>query len=213
MRKWILALALALILLLAIPLALLLRDFVRDVFLVELGRAVWAARLLFESLPQVVIWAVLVAVLLALALRALRPRSRPQLKEGQGPAKSAGRVGALARWIDRSARSEYFRQSLAHHLTGLAWEVMAYREHTSPARVQQRLRAGGLDLPPVVGETLEVGQTPYVLPSEGIFARLGRRLAPGKSAGTGSDPDAGWDPALQPLIEFLESQLEIRTED
>jgi hypothetical protein len=212
MRRWILALVLGLIL--TIPLALLLRDFVRDVFLVELGRVIWAARLIFESLPQVFVWAVLVVILLVLAVRTLRSRIRPLPDGAHGPTDPQGRVQALSRWIERSAQSEYFKQSLAHHLTGLAWEVMAHREHTSPDRLKQRQRAGGLDLPPVVGETLRTGQTPYVPTPEGLFSRIWRRLTLGKLGATWGaaefSPGRGLDPALELLVEFLETQVEIR---
>lgn len=210
MRKRLLVLVA--IVILAIPVAWLLRGFVRDVFLVELGRAIWAARIIFESLPQVVVWAVLVAALLVLAVRALRPRSRTLPGEDQGQVEPQGRVQVLARWIDRGAKSDYFRQSLAHYLAGLAWEVMAYRQHTSSDRLKQRLRAGELNLPPLVGEMLQAGQLPAVPAPSGVFSRLWRRLAPAGLAGTGSEPEPGWDPALEPLIEFLEEQLEIRTE-
>ena len=199
-------LVLVVIVILAIPLAWLLRDFVREVFLVELGRVIWAARILFESLPQVVVWGVLVAALLGLAAQTFRPRSRPQPDEARGSLIPPGRVQVLSRWIDRSAQSEYFRQSLAHHLAGLAWEVMAHHEHTSPDRLRERLQAGELDLPPLVGETLQSGQSPVAPPSAGFFSRLWRRLAIGRP---GPEHDAGFDPALEPLIEFLEAQLEI----
>jgi membrane protein implicated in regulation of membrane protease activity len=203
MRKRLLVLVA--IVILAIPLALLLRDFVRDLFLVELGRAIWVARLLFESLPQVMVWAVLVVALLALAVRIFRPRSRAQADQSQVPAEPRGRVHVLSRWIDRSAQSEYFRQSLAHELVGLTWEVMAHREHTFPDRLAQRLRAGELDLPPLVGDMLRSGQTSAVPPPPGFFSRVWQRLAPGRQA----ESDSGLDPALESLVEFLETQLEI----
>lgn len=199
-------LALVVIVLLALPLAWLLRDFVRDVFLVELGRVLWVARILFESLPQVVVWGVLVAALLGLAVGTFRPRSGTPPGEAQVPAEPPGQVQVLSRWIDRSVQSEYFRQGLAHHLSGLAWEVMAHHEHTSPDRLKERLRAGGLDLPPPVGELLRSDQAAVVPPSAGFFSRLWRRLAIGRP---GPEHDSGFDPALEPLVEFLEAQLEI----
>jgi hypothetical protein len=209
MRKRLLVLV-ALVLL-AIPLALLLRGFVRDVFLVELGRALWMARILFESLPQVLVWAVLVAALLVLAVRVVRPRSRAQADQPQDPAAPPGRIQVLSRWIERATRSEYFGQSLAHYLAGLAWEVMAQREHSSSDRMKQRFRAGELDLPPLVGEMLRSGQTSAVPTSTGFLSRIWQRLAIGRLAGAGSgrSPGPELDPALESVIEFLETQLEI----
>lgn len=195
-------LVLALVLILAIPLALLLRDFVRDVLLVEVWRVFWGVRILFESLPQLLVWALLLVALLVLAVHTLRPRRQILPDETRQRAASSGRVQVLSHWIDRTSQGEYFKHSLAQHLGGLAWEVMAQREHTVPERLRQRLRMGELDLPPAVEAYLQSGQAPGAPVSFGFLSRLRLRLS-------GSDPATRIDPALPAVIRFLEDQLEI----
>jgi hypothetical protein len=135
-------------------------------------------------------------------VQTLRPRRQILPDEARQRAARPGRVQVLSRWIDRTAQGEYFKHSLAHHLGGLAWEVMAQREHTAPERLRQRLKTGELDLPPVVEAYLQSGQTSGVPVSSGFLSWLRRRLA-------SSDPASRLDPALPAVIRFLEDQLEI----
>jgi hypothetical protein len=113
-----------------------------------------------------------------------------------------GQVRVLARWIERASRGEYFRWSLAQHLGGLAWEIMAQREHTTPAQLKGRRSAGDLDLPPVVEAYLLSDQLPRHSAMASLLATIRDRL------GIGGRPLA-LDPDLVQVIEFLEDQMQV----
>jgi hypothetical protein len=188
--------------LLAIPLALALRDFVRDVFVVELLRILWAGRILFESLPQWPMWVLLLVVLVFIALGSLGRAPRPAQKKKEPEIAQQGQVQVLARWIRRTSQGTYFRWRLAHYLGGLAWDVMAHRAHTTPKKLKQRQQAGKLDLPPVVQEYLQSAQSIDSVPPASLLSRLWARLGRGVSS-------TAYDPALESVIQFLEAELEI----
>ena len=201
MRKR-LFLSIVLILLLTVPLALLLRDFARDVFLVELWRVFWGARILFESLPQLPIWGLLLVALLVIALRSLVRRKGMRREEAEDEVEYQGQVRVLTRWIQRALEGEYFRWSLAQHLGGLTWEVMAHQERITPDQVKQRLRAGRLDLPPVIQAYLQSARSPSSTTPAGLLSRIRDRF------GSSAQPPS-LDPALEGVVRFLEDQLQL----
>jgi hypothetical protein len=193
----------AVVLLLTIPMTLLLQDFTREVFLVELSRLFWGMRILIESLPQILIWGVLLAVLLVIALRSLgRRRVSPAEDDTGGELVPQGPVQVLTRWIQRSSQGEYFRWSLGQHLAELAWDVMAQRERTTPGQLKERLRAGRIELPPVIEDYMQHTREPRFMAPADPFFRLRARLR-----GANSSDIA--DPALESVIEFLEDQIQI----
>lgn len=203
MRVRLLLLA-VLVLLLTLLLALALQGFARDVFLVELGRAYWEVRALFESVPQVAVWALLLVALLVMAVRSLyRRRGAPQKEVEEGMA-TGGRVLALTRRIQHTSKGDYFKWSLARYLGDLTCEVMALQERATPEQLRRRLRAGKLDLPPTepteIRDYLEFGRAPLIATSAGTLSRLRARR------GTGAQPPAS-DPTLERVVEFLEERL------
>lgn len=197
-------LPIVLVLLLTVLLALVLRDIARDLFLVELRRAYRDARFLFESLPQIVIWGLLLVALFVVAVKSLYRRRRPLEKVNEEDVQSRGRVLALTRWIQRTSKGDYFTWSLARYLGDLACEAMAYQERATPEQLKRRLRAGRLDLPPTgsaeIRDYLEFGRNPLFATPAGFFSRIRARL------GTGARPPS-FDPALEDVVEFLEEQL------
>lgn len=200
MRKGLL-LATGLILLLAIPLALLLQNWVRDVFLVEFWRLLWGARILFESLPQEPIWVLLLVSLVVIAVRSLRTRRKPAERAVEREVMYAGQVQMLARWIERASQGEYFKWSLGQRLGELTWEVMAHREHTTPEQLKQRMKAGTLGLPPVIQMYLQATEPPGFAGPTGFLSRILYRFRARASS-------LSFDPALEQVVEFLEAQLE-----
>jgi hypothetical protein len=200
MRKRILPIALVLVL--TVPLVWLLRGFARDVFLVELIRLLWGARMVFESLPQLPMWALFIVTVLVIAVRSLSKEEAPTREMTERKVQYEGPVQMLTRWIQRAAEGEYFRWSLAQHLGGLTWEVMAHRGRTTPEELKEQLRAGRLDVPPVVQAYIESPRRPGSATSAGFMARVRERLQSGK-------PAPAPDPALEAVIDFLERQLEV----
>jgi hypothetical protein len=194
-------LPLAIVLLLTIPLALVLHDFARDVLLIELTRMVWEARMLFESLPQLPIWGLLLVSLVVMAVKSLGSHSKSQQTSAPQGAEHRGQVHLLARWIERTSQGEYFKWSLSQRLGGLTWEVMAYREHTTPEELKRRAHTGGLDLPPPIQTYLQSAAPSSFATPAGFLSRIRQRF--GLHASSSS-----FDPALEQVVDFLEQQLE-----
>lgn len=200
MRRRLLLVVAALVL--AVPLAFVLWDFVRDVFVVEVWRVVWGARLLFESLPQLPLWVLLLLILVLVAVRSLGGPPRRRRREAETPPEYQGQVRMLSRWIRRAEDGEYFKWSLAQHLGGLTWQVMAHRERATPQELRHRHRLGRLDLPPVVEDYLQSARSFSPAAPDGFWGTVRSRLG-------AQDPSSAPDPALEKIVEFLESELEL----
>ncbi len=194
----------AVLLLLTLLLALAFQGFARDVLLLELGRAYWEVRALFESLPQVAVWGLLLAILFVMAARSLyRKRRSPRKKEVEGGI-TAGQVLLLTRRIQQTSKGSYFRWGMARYLGDLVCEVMAHQVRATPEQLKRRLRAGRLDLPSTqsaeIRAYLEFGRAPLPVASSGFLSWLRARR------GTGAQPFSS-DPPLERVVEFLEERL------
>lgn len=192
-----------LFLLLTIPLSLLLAGLVRDVLLPGCWRVYWGVRTLFESVPQVPIWDLLVAGLLVLAASSLMRRRRSHREVVSREVEHQGRVQLLTQQIQRTSQGEYFKWDLAHSLGDLALEVLAHRERTTAEQAKQRLWEDGLNLSPEIRAYLQSGQSPRFSKSGGLLAKIGKRWA--RMA-----PSRPFDPALPEVVQFLEDQLDIK---
>jgi hypothetical protein len=193
-----------LVLLLAIPLAILLHDVARDVVLVALLRLLWTGRLLLQMVPQLPLWLLFLLVFIVVAVGSLLgARRRAAAGDRPGP-QHPGQVRTLATWIDRAGHSHYFRWTLAQRLGTLAWEVMAHNQGLTSRELRQRFRTGRLNLPPIIAGYLESPRPAYAGPLAPLLDRLNRFLQPDRAV---SPPD----PALETVVHFLESQMEVDT--
>lgn len=196
-KRWLVVGA---VLLLAAPLVLLLRDFTREVLLVQLYRVAWTLRLVFETLPQTPLWFLFLAVVAFLAVRSLLRQPRPR-RPTEAEVEHEGQLHRLVRWIEQAREGEYFRWSLSRQLGELALDVLAHEQRAAPGQIRRRLRAGELDAPPEVLACLEAGLRPAYLLPRGFLDRLRPRLLPG------AEPPP--DPALEAVVRYLETQLEV----
>lgn len=190
-----------LVLLLAIPLVFLLRDFARDVLLVELLRLIWTASILFDSLPQVLVWGMFLLMVLNVAAKSLMARKRPVRRE-QGPVvEPVGQVQFLAMRIRSAARSEYYSSNLARYLGKLVVAVLAYNQGTTPDRTAWQVRSGRFEAPAEVHGYLQSARTTESFEPKGFLAKLGQYFS--------LDPQLHRvDPPLEGVVQFLEEKLE-----
>jgi len=195
-------LLIAAIVLLSIPLVLLLRDFAREVLLVQAYRIIWTVRILFDTLPQVPLWFFFLLIVAAIAARSVVKRHEPEPPPSENVAEREGQTPVLARWLDRAAKGEYFRWSLERHVADLSLEVMAYRQRIAPEEMRQQLREGSQDAPPEIQAYLQTRNKPaYSLP-----ARPLSRFRNDPASNERSRPP---DPALEAVVQFLEDQMEV----
>lgn len=201
MRRRVLLLVLFVVL--TMTLAVLLREFARDLIFPALWRLFWEARLWFESLPQLPIWDLLLVALLILAVASLLRRRRSRQEEAAKEVESPGRVQVVTQWIQLAPLGEYFEWTLTRSLGELTLEVIAYREHTTTEQLRQRLREGRLDLPPAIQAHLHAAEAVRFTTSRGVLLKVRNLLA--RTA-----PPPPPDPVLDTLVGFLEDQLDIR---
>lgn len=197
-RLWFIGL----ILVLAIPLVLVLKDFAREAIATPLLYVLWIGDLFFQSIPQVLFWALFLASALIVAGRSLIRGKKPAQQEREAETVRKGQVQILARWLHLAAQEDYFEWRLARHLGELTSAVLAQRERTAVARMRKHLRDGELDLPPEVQAYLQTGLTLAFSKSGSPFSRLLLRLR-------SSTHTTELDPGPEKVVQFLENQLEV----
>jgi hypothetical protein len=137
-------------------LALLLSGLVRELIVIPLLHLLWLIRVLFESIPQVVIWVGVLALLSIMAWNSLsksrpRPLARPSVAARRAP------VAAWAANFERATRDDYARQLLAQRLGQLAFDLLASQDRQSDQTFWERLRDPALDIPPDVRAYFQAG--------------------------------------------------------
>jgi hypothetical protein len=191
--------ALGLALLLAGLVALIVSGAIVDVVIVPLLFLWWAAGLVYESLPQALLWGVFVLIALLLVAKSLPWESAALPAVDPGPA-SAGRVSNWSRFLRESGRDEHGRWQLAQRLSRLAVEALAFREQCPAQDISRRLDDGTLNIDPQLRAYLRAGSLPYA-PTPRYRRRFGRRAKDAPQA----DPLA-IDPQL--LIDYLEETVQ-----
>ncbi|HWQ12370.1 MAG TPA: hypothetical protein VNL77_06195 [Roseiflexaceae bacterium] len=147
-------------LLLAVLIAAAVRGAVRDAVVAPLLLLLWGASLLLGSLPQALLWGLLVLLAAVLAVRSLSGLRVPALRRRTVPG-PAGRTAAWLRLVQLTGRDEYARWRLAQRLAQLAVELLAEREGLPPQQARRRLEDPSLDAPPAVRAYLRAGLVAY----------------------------------------------------
>lgn len=148
LRPWLLA-AVAGGLLLALPLAWALRASIRELVVVPIAYLLWLIGNFFESLPQPIVWSMVVFGAVLAALRTLAgtvtglPASKP-LKNG------GGQVSTWLRWIQLTRRGIYSKDGLARHVGDLVLAVLAYQQQRSLREMRLQLRHEPHAFPPLL---------------------------------------------------------------
>ena len=183
------------VLVIALILAFPLQDVIRKTVIVPLAYLWWVLGVLYHSIPQVVVW-ILLIVIIALMLtgsfvegRKRKPPEEPRIKP------SSGQVEGLAVNLVKMRKGTYYKWQVANRLGRLARDFL----------IQRGERAGTRDLSPLSGHAWQ--------PSAPIDAYLDTGLR-----GSFADyPNRFWrfrPPEPTPLdidvvevVEFLEAQI------
>jgi hypothetical protein len=137
--------------LLLVPLAiltLLFKEIARTVIVQPVMYLTWLAGVLWRSIPQVILWTILVVVALRVAIGSLIVRRRRP--EGQFRAEKPGhwgRVRIWTRWVELAGQDGYYQRRLSRYLADLTLDALAQREHLSRDLAQEALVDGRLDVP------------------------------------------------------------------
>jgi hypothetical protein len=196
-------LILGLVVLLAIPLALVLRDVVREMVLTPLLYVLWFASLLLRAIHQAVFWGMLLVIVLSLAVTSLTRREKLVQKARDVEPGYPGRVRTWAQLIHLMERGDYSRWYVAQRLRRLILEILAYHEHVGIEQIKQYLKTGALDISPEVQACLQAGLE--FSRSHRLLSRIWYRLRPSRWASP-----AELD--LESVVQFLEDQLKVEVQ-
>lgn len=178
-------------------LAFPLRGAVNQLIVVPLAYLLYALQLLYLSLPQLIWWMVVVALVLIVLGGSLLIETKLPRRSMAPERIERGRVESLAAAVRKSRRGTYFKWLVANALGRLAYQILVQRDHGKPRSVFAPLEADGWDPSPEVQAYLEKGLHGSFtdLPSRGLI-----NLAPTEK--TELDHD------LADVIGFLESKVE-----
>ena len=177
-------------------LAYALNGLVIRYFLPTLAGLARAAQWIYRAVPQSLLWAALIGILLGLALGALRPtwpgsRARARLARQPGP------VEELARIMEMPAEGVYFRWKLAREIATILKSLQETRSSdSSPGLVFDE------DVPPQVRRYLEAGLNT----SFGDYP-LSRIQSLARRAGLPA-PQTPFDIDLGPVVDYIEKEME-----
>ncbi len=192
--------ALGLALLLTILLALIISGTIGEALVVPLLFLWWAMQVLYESIPQALLWGAFVLLAVLLVAKSF-PRSSASLLPARSQAIATGRVAEWSRWLRDSGRDDHSRWRLAQRLAQVAADLLAFREQSTPQEISRRLEQGTLDVPPQLRAYLRAGGMPYwpkPRPRFRFFERAAQDTAQ-------ADPLA-IDPQL--VIDYLEETMQ-----
>jgi hypothetical protein len=178
-------------------LAFFLQDVVRQVIIIPVAYLWWVLRIVYATIPQVLLWLILLVILTFSIIASLLKRYSSGRKYELLSKPAMGAVESLAGWISNSSRQgNYYRWLVANRLGKLAL-AMAIRienrqpparleqpktlETGTPAGIQRYLKAG-----------LEESFVDYPLPR---LPFLRRQATP-------------FDQEIDEVVQFLETQME-----
>jgi len=194
--------AIGLALLLTGLLALIISGTIGDALVMPLLLLAWVAQVLYQSIHQALLWAVLVLIAVVLVATSF-PWSSAPLPSINPQAAARGRVANWSNWIAAAKRDDYSRWRLAQRLSQLAIDTLAFREQCSPQEITRRLNNGSLDIPPQLRAYLYAGNMSYT-------PKFRQRRRFGRPAQSTAHPDPlAIDPQL--VIDYLEHTLQQTT--
>jgi hypothetical protein len=185
-----------------IPIFFIIRGFTREVILSSILQIYGIARIYINSLPQPLVWALFIAIVVILAGRSMLKPSATSLARTNDQELRLGRVTNLAQSIRRTTQGDYFKWRLAQHLLDLSLDVIAYQKRATPSSVRQLLKSGDLVAPPEIVAYLRSGMTQVHSARQGILGRIKAFfMAPDRDRPLNLEPEL--------VVAFLEEQLEI----
>jgi len=110
---------------LALVLFFLVRDFLRTVIIGPLLYVIWFVTLIAESIPQGVIWAGFILVMMIFAFVSLRKREPEISPAGQPSSRNSGQVEKWARLLEFAKKDRFTKWRLANELKRLTRKLLS----------------------------------------------------------------------------------------
>jgi hypothetical protein len=141
-------------------LALIISGAVREVIVIPLLFLFWLVRLVYESIPQVALWVVFLAIAARVAWKSLAAPPAA-LRVPQAASINRTPVAAWAWMLQRAANDRYARWLLAQRLGQLAQRLLASQDEHATRGLWQFLHDESWDIPPAVRAYLQAGTHRY----------------------------------------------------
>jgi hypothetical protein len=201
-RLWIVAIGLVI----TIILTWLLRDLVRQILAVPILFIGWLIRAIYYMLPQSLVWAIVIALALAIALGSFSWRvSSGTRMPSSGRRQAEQRVAILRHYIQQSNRN-FYRHRLKHALSELVLRLLAYEQQISYQALKMALYRKELKMPPDMQQFLYEGLPMWSMESSGKRNLWARFFQPKESS------DKMIKQAEQ-VLQYLETRLEVNSDD
>lgn len=200
------------------------QDVVREVVVLPLSYWFWVIGIFIRSTPQMFFWAMLLVVGALIAIRSLAGRRAalaviPGLDDYEPDAPLTGRVSYWVVKLDQAGRpgSGYFRVSFHTALGKLLIEMLAHRYRLPVNQVEDRLRAGLLDVPDEVRDyalgsarRLEASTEPALVRLWQTVIESGRAWLNAYNKKTA--PQYA-DPLARRILQYMQDELEVSNDD
>jgi len=182
----------------ALIIAFLLRDVVERTIIAPLAYLWWVFRLYYSTIPQYILWIVLILLSAFSALSSLLPELRTGMGRKPAPIIIRGQIADFAEWVGKSRRGGvYYKWLIANRLGKTAREILAQRDGHAVSKKFGKLNGRDWHPPQQIDSYLETGLN-------GSFADYPQPGGWTKPQPTPLDVDP------QQVIEYLEDEMETR---
>ena len=107
-------------LIISLTLAFFLRDIVHDAVIVPLAYLLWLGKIYYMAIPQSFLWVLLLIILFVIVALNFIPEAQPSKPKERMRKPPEGQVEALAVWIHKARKGNYFKWQLANRLGRIA---------------------------------------------------------------------------------------------
>jgi hypothetical protein len=138
--------------------AYIAREFIRETVIVPLAYAWWAFTLIYRSLPQLLIWGLLVFFVFTSAFRNILLATSLKRKNKEEQFKPhLGEVERTSILLSKRDKGNYYKWQVANRLGNIARELIQQRKGLRQQKGILRITSGGLNLPDEIETYLETG--------------------------------------------------------
>ena len=206
---------LALIALAVLIIAFVARGFVQETIAPVVLYVFWSTYIWFANLPQVLIWAAFMGILLVIAVYSLRSQ-RPEVNRDPDPEEIQyrGRIEEIAILLRHFKDSPYFQQRILRIVGQITLQTLGHGEKISIDEARQMMETGRLQhIDPDLRRYLEIGWRQYGNQTQLTkqerspewLLRLTQRFR--------RENNVEWyDETFEQLVAFLEAELEVTSD-
>ncbi|MDH5508596.1 MAG: hypothetical protein OEZ02_15345, partial [Anaerolineae bacterium] len=160
-------------------------------------------RILYLSIPQRLLWGLLVLIGFISALASFLVNPERQKKKVDPPQEYHGRLETWARWIDLASQGELYKLKLKQELGVLVLNTLAHQRQQDIRQTRQQISQGEIELPDEVHRLIKSDISSN---GRGFWGMLGEKLKFGQG-------DLRTEIDFEIIYRFIESQLEVPHND